>query len=159
MSGFRGAWSARWCQRVFALALAWLAVPSVAAAVVCDVPAAYPTVQAAVNDSNCTEIVLAAQSFSETVTIARSLTLRGAGSSATTLSGSVSIAGPGVAVDLRQLTVDATGSGAAQALSIAIEAEVAARDLVTRNGDGVTPSIFTDGFESGDTSAWSSAVP
>lgn len=159
MSDSGGGWSECWCHRVFALALASLAVPCVAGAVVCDVPAAYLTVQAAVNDANCTEIVLAAQSFSETVTIARSLTLRGAGSSASTLAGSVSIVGSGVAVDVRRLTVDATSSGAAQALSIDFEAEVAARDLVTRNGDGATPSIFTDGFESGDTAVWSSTVP
>ena len=141
------------------LALAGLGGPQIAGAAICNVPTAYSTVQAAVNDLFCTEVVLAAQAFSESVTVARSLILRGAGSAATTIVGSVRVEGAGTAVDLRELAIDATAMGAIDALAIDLEAAVAARDVVTRNGDGSVAPLFADGFESGDTSAWSAAAP
>ena len=44
----------------------------------CNVPADYPTIQAAVNASGCATIKVAPGSYTENVSIARALTLRGA---------------------------------------------------------------------------------
>ncbi|MDP9025424.1 MAG: hypothetical protein M3N13_08630, partial [Candidatus Eremiobacteraeota bacterium] len=44
----------------------------------CNVPADYPTIQAAVNAAGCATINVAPGSYTENVTIARALTLRGA---------------------------------------------------------------------------------
>lgn len=57
-------------------------------AVTCTVPsAAYPTIQAAVDDTNCDEIDVAAGAYNESVNIQRNLTLRGAGDELTILDG------------------------------------------------------------------------
>lgn len=60
---------------------------------ICNVPADYPTIQAAVNVSGCTTINVAAGTYNEEVTINRSLTLNGAqaGVDARTRSGAESI--------------------------------------------------------------------
>ncbi|MCB0097703.1 MAG: hypothetical protein KDE46_18355, partial [Caldilineaceae bacterium] len=57
-------------------------------AVSCTVPsAAYPTIQAAVDDANCDEVNVAAGTYAESVNIPRALTLRGAGDELTILDG------------------------------------------------------------------------
>lgn len=57
-----------------------------AQAAVCKVPdMAHPTIQKAVDDAACTDIVLGAQVYTEQVSIGRSLTLRGAGPGRTIL--------------------------------------------------------------------------
>ena len=48
---------------------------------VCNVPASYSTIQSAINDPTCDEIIIAAGIFSESLVITRSVTIRGAGSS------------------------------------------------------------------------------
>ena len=64
--------------------LAVMVCTGTAAADVCTVPSApHPTLQAAVDDAYCAEIVLAAQTFVESVVVARDLTLRGASSTST----------------------------------------------------------------------------
>lgn len=63
-------------------------VHAAAAAAPCSVPsAAYPDIQAAVNDPNCDPITVAAGTFNGDVTISRSVTIRGAGSGSTTIDG------------------------------------------------------------------------
>src|SRR5437867_10848981 len=44
---------------------------------VCNVPADYPTIQDAVNDTGCTTINVAAGTYPESVTIGRAVTLKG----------------------------------------------------------------------------------
>ena len=78
----------------------------------CNVPADYPTIQAAVNASGCSTINVAPGSYTENVVIARSLTLRGAqaGHDARAPRGAESIvnggAGPDVTISANTVTVD-----------------------------------------------------
>lgn len=71
---------------VGAAMLALLANTQPAAAQSCAVPGGYSTLQAAVDDSNCAEITLAAGTYTENVTINRSVTIRGAGEGQTLVS-------------------------------------------------------------------------
>jgi hypothetical protein len=78
----------------------------------CNVPANYPTIQAAVNAPGCATIDVAPGSYTENVTIPRSLTLRGAqaGRDARASRGSESVinggAGPDVTISANSVTVD-----------------------------------------------------
>jgi len=127
-----------------------------AAAAMCSVPSAgYPTVQAAVDDPSCTEIVLAAQVFDESPVITRDLTLRGAGSGATAIAGHVEVSA--AIVEVRELQIATPPGAATEALWAHSGARVSGFDLVVVIGREMT--LFADGFESGDFSAWSSVVP
>ncbi|MCC6455685.1 MAG: PKD domain-containing protein [Caldilineaceae bacterium] len=97
---------------MLALAL-WVALvpftPTVRA-VDCAVPGTFATVQAAVNDLTCTTVNIAAGTFTNTVTITRSVTLNGAGQGVTALGGEpdrrvLSISGAGVEVRVNNLSV------------------------------------------------------
>jgi hypothetical protein len=135
-----------------------------ALAAVCLVPSgSHPTIQAAVDDPTCTEVVLAAQVFVESVTVDRSLQLRGARSAATTVEGRVVVEGATTQVQLGQMTVDAGAPSVAGCYGEALEssggARVSGSDLKVRNADGDGCLLFRDGFESGGTTAWSTTVP
>lgn len=88
------------------------------AAVNCNVPTDYGTIQAAINDTNCDTIVVAAGTYVENLTINRSLTLRSATTTKPTINGDrsgrvVTINGAGVTVwleGLRLINGDATGA-------------------------------------------------
>ena len=130
----------------------------------CSVPSgSYPTIQSAVADPSCTEIVLAAQAFRESVTVGRDLTLRGASSSTSVIEGQLTVQGGSTELELEDLTIDAGVPGvagtAAEALVVAGGAEVRGLDIVVRNATFDPLAVFADGFESGDTSAWSATVP
>ncbi len=133
-------------------------------AAVCSVPSgSYPTVQSAVDDPSCTEIVLAAQTFEQSVTVGRDLTIRGASSATSVVEGQLSVQGGSTQVELEDLTVDASAPGVAgtssEALNVLGGAELNGRDIVVLNAAFDPFAIFADGFESGDTSAWSTTVP
>ena len=131
----------------------------------CTVPGGYATIQAAVANSKCTTIVLAAGSFRESLTIGRDLALQGAPSFATTIEGQLIISAATTNVQLTDLVVDTSVPGLAgcytEAIAVRGEAVVSALRLDVRNSvQGIcTQRIFTDGFESGDTSIWSTALP
>lgn len=78
----------------------------------CNVPTDYPTIQAAVNVAGCTTINVAAGTYTENVTIPRSLTLKGtrAGTDARGRSGAESIinggVGPNITITADGVTVD-----------------------------------------------------
>ena len=142
---------------VIALVVAATGATAVQAAV-CSVPSgSYPTIQSAVDDGDCTEIVLAAQVFYESPVIGRDLILRGVSSTTTIIEGQVEVQGG--SCEVRQLKVDASSATLAghynEALWVHSGAEVSGSDLVVINAS----VLFADGFESGDTSAWSAAVP
>ena len=120
---------------------------------------AHPSIQAAVDDAVCTEIVLAAQVFSESVAVSRSLVLRGDSSATTKIAGQVTVTGATTEFTLQDLQVDGGGCFSV-ALDVGGGAQVTSQqDVVIVNaGGGDCSVIFTDGFESGDTSAWSSTV-
>jgi hypothetical protein len=149
-------WSA---IRTSCLALAVLCT-STAFADVCSVPSVpHPTVQAAVDDAACTEIVLAAQVLAESVAVSRSLLLRGDSSATTVILGQVTVTGDTTEVTLQDLQVDGGGCFSV-ALDVGGGAQVTSQqDVVVTNAAGEECPIFLDGFESGDTSAWSNTVP
>jgi len=138
------------------------ASPGVAA--VCQVPTGpYPTIQAAVDDPVCTEIELSAQTFEESVLIARDLEVRGSSSETTVIEGQLAVQGGSTQVALEDMTVDGSAPGVggtfSEALLVAGGAEVNGLRIVVLNATEAPSAIFADGFESGDTSAWSSSVP
>ncbi|MEP7190988.1 MAG: hypothetical protein ABI901_17500, partial [Roseiflexaceae bacterium] len=70
----------------------------------------YTTVQAAVNDSNCSTINIAAGTYNENVTISRSVILQGAGAASTILDGGrngrvLNIPAAAAQVQLRDMTI------------------------------------------------------
>jgi hypothetical protein len=131
---------------------------------VCQVPSgAYPTIQAAVDDGNCTEVLLAAQVFEESVLVERDLTLQGVSQLTTTIAGQVTIQGEMTQAVVENLTVDATVAGVGGTVDAALQAragaELTTRSVSVRNSAVDLWMVFADGFESGDTGAWSSTVP
>jgi hypothetical protein len=57
-------------------------------AAACNVPTAYATIAAALADSNCDPINVAAGTYNENLVVSRSVTIQGAGQGATTIDGS-----------------------------------------------------------------------
>jgi hypothetical protein len=131
---------------------------------VCTVPSApHPTIQEAVDDLACTEVVLAAQTFTESVVVGRDLDVGGASSATTVIEGRVVVEGATTQVDLHDLTIDASAPSVAGCFPVALVArngaQISALDIVVVNGDGEACVIFRDGFESGSTAAWTATVP
>jgi hypothetical protein len=131
---------------------------------VCQVPSTpHPTLQSAVSDLTCTEIVLASQTFRESVTVSRDLTLSGTSSSATIIEGQLVVEGDTTQVVIHDLKVDGSALSVAGCFNEALVAQggaqISANVVVVINGgiDGCV--LFGDGFESGDTSAWSATKP
>jgi len=139
-----------------------IAAVSPCRAAVCTVPSAsHPTIQEAVDDLACTEIALAAGTFVEAVGIDRDLELHGASSATTVIEGRVVIDGAATEVELRDLTIDTSATAACfpEALLSRGGARLGANNLAVVNDDGDACLIFGDGFEAGNTSAWSVTVP
>lgn len=132
----------------------------------CVVPSQRPTIQEAVDDPTCTTIQIQAGAFEEIVTIDRSLTMAGAGTDLTTITGQVVITGTGVVVLITDLTIDTTGPQSAGCFSDAMSVLDGAEGLAIRVsainslGDGYCRfgPIFADGFETGNTGQWSNTV-
>ena len=143
---------------LFVLALAGFYAPT-AFADVCPVPTiAHSSIQAAVDDAACTEIVLADQTFVESVAVTRSLQLRGDSSATTVIEGQVTVTGNTTQVTLQDLKVDGGGCFLV-ALDVGGGAQVTIQqDVVVINAAGDECPIFADGFESGDCAAWSTTV-
>ena len=141
-----------------------LICPPPTAADECQVPSGtYPTIQAAVDAPVCTEIVLAAGTFAESVVVARDLTVGGVSAATTVIEGRVTVQGSATVVVLENLTVDGTASGVAgtfaEALLVEDGAELSGSNIVVLNAAIDQQPVFADGFESGDTTAWSTASP
>ncbi len=144
---------------LFTLSLGGFCAPT-AFADVCPVPAiAHPSIQAAVDDAACTEIVLSAKVFAESVDVARGLELRGDSSATTTIEGKVTVTGASTEVTMQDLRVEGGGCFPV-ALDVSGGAQVTrGQDIVVVNAPGGGCPIFTDGFELGATVAWSNTVP
>lgn len=111
-----------------------------AIAVTCAVPSvAYPTIQSAVDDALCDEIDVAAGNYTESVSIERSLTLRGAGDEQTILDGENS---------RRPLVVGLSASPVIDNL-VGASVYVYIEDLAVRNGNATTESPTTPPVNSG----------
>lgn len=130
-------------------------------AVVCAVPSAYASVGEAAGVPACTEIVLAAGVHVERVSLARSLTLRGAGTAASTLRGAIDVQGDAAGVELRDFTIDTLGC-TALGLQVSEGAEVKTSSgslaVLDSGADGPCP-LFRDGFATGAVGRWSAATP
>jgi hypothetical protein len=131
---------------------------------VCQVPSGtHPTIQAAVDDGDCTEIVLAAQVFEESVLVERDLVIRGDSQSTTTIAGHVTVQGAATETVISDFTVDASVAGVGGTAEVALQvlggAQVTTQSVSARNSAVDLYTVFEDGFESGDTTAWSSTVP
>ncbi len=134
------------------LITAVVAVPYVEAAT-CNVPTtSYPTIQAAIDDAGCTQIVLATGTFYETPVIDRTLQLQGVGSDQTFIQGRVEVSAGTVHIEKIHITAPT------DALWVHSGAEVSGFDLEVVNGLVESP-LFADGFEDGTTHQWSSVSP
>jgi hypothetical protein len=128
----------------------------------CTVPGTHATIQGAADDPVCATVVLAAQTYPESIVLRRTVTIAGPGTGGAVIQGLVLVIGSDTAATLRDLEV-ANGC-TPDALRAAGGAELAGDNLsVTRSDTLPCPltadTIFTDGFESGNTGAWSSSTP
>jgi len=135
-----------------------------AIAAVCNVPSgSHPTIQEAANDLACTEVVIAAGSFVESVTVERSLDFSGDSSATTTVEGRFVVTGASTNVSLSDLAIDAGAPTAAGCYTLALYANggavVTGNNLVVVNADGDACLLFADGFEAGNTGGWSGTTP
>lgn len=150
------------CVRLVLFLVLGLAASVPADAVLCSVPGSHPTIQEAINDSSCTEIDLSDQTYAESILVPRSLMITGPDTGTSILEGRVEIMGPGTVVTLTDLEV--RNGCQPEALSADQGGRVEGTGLVVVRSAAlpcppVIADIFSDGFESGDTSAWSSTVP
>ena len=150
--------------RCWLLSMMALASAPTVSADVCQVPsAAYATVQAAVDAPSCTAIDLADQTFAESVTIPRDLALRGISSATTVIEGRVEVRGAATRVVVEDLKVDGSALSVAgcfaEALVVEDGAQLDANRFTVVNSDGEGCLLFADGFESANTSAWSTTSP
>jgi len=145
---------------VIALILTTLCPPL--AAQTCTVPGSHATIQQAADDPTCAEVVLAAQAYPESIILRRSLTLAGPGTGGAVVQGLVVISGATTEATLNDLRVE--NGCVPDALRASGGARLAGNNLqVERSGALPCPAtadtIFTDGFESGNTTAWSGTTP
>lgn len=141
-----------------------IVVATGAPAAPCPVPTgSHPTIQDAVDDLACTDIVLGAQVYPESASVDRSLAITGAGPASTTIAGRLAINGGGVVVSVTEVTVDASHPSVAgcfgQAIDVGGGARMTGTNVVGINGGGDACLIFGDGFEDGTTGAWFITVP
>lgn len=143
--------------------------PTALVAALCNVPSGHASLAAAVADPACTDVVLAAGTlFEGSIVVDRNLSLQGQSSTASIVEGRIRAIGSSTELVLQKLTIDATASSVQgcfeEALSVEEGARVTTSDIVAlATAAGVGPSafcmVFTDGFESGTTSAWSGETP
>jgi len=144
-----------------ALAIALMLSAAPLAAGTCNVPGSHATIQQAVLDSACTTIDLVATTYNESIEVTRSLTLNGPGGGGAVIEGLVTVSGTGTQVAMNNLAIQngCTPDG----IRADGQAELTGTNLsVTSNSTlpcPIIPFIFSDGFESSDTSAWSAASP
>jgi len=145
----------RW-RRLPGAALALLVSAAPAAAVDCTVPGTHPSLHQAVADPACSRILLADQIYPDSVMIARSLEIVGATTGVSDLHGSLE-ASNGAQIQISDLHVGGCSDAAVRSSG---GAEIDGMRLAVETGTGaLCPLLFADGFESGDTSAWSGGVP
>ena len=125
-----------------------IASPSRAAAGVCSVPGDHPTIGNAVS-AECSEISIQAGTFSEAVTIERSLKLYGEGAGSTVVLGRLRVRGTGVRVEIDDLTVDIGGCYQA-GIEVSDGAETQTATGSVEVVDSGSCLLFRNGFEATD---------
>ena len=144
--------------------LLWISSAGVCWGASCPVPSGtHPTIQAAVQDPGCTEIEIESQTYIESVTIGRSLSISGVSSAASIIAGRVEIGGAATVVSLADLTVDGSDPAVAgcffEAVDVGGGARMLGSNIIVVNSDGDACLIFGDGFEDGTTNAWTNVTP
>jgi hypothetical protein len=140
-----------------------LTAPTVNAAT-CSVPSAtHETIEEAVADIGCTEIELAGQLFIESVSITRSVVLRGQSSTTTLIQGQLTVTGASTAVSLHALTIDGSALPVNGCFDVVLDVTDGGRvtaedDVVVINSKVESCPIFADGFETGSSSRWSRVI-
>lgn len=145
--------------RLGALVLGAGAVSWPLLAATCSVPGSHADLQEAIDDPVCSTIELQAQTYGESVLVARSLTLAGPSGNPATLQGLLRVTGAGTVVQLADLRIESGCAGTT--LRVRGGAQVESTRVAARSSSTLPCPpfpIFNDGFESGDTSAWSSTV-
>ena len=132
------------------------------AAQTCTVPGSHATIQEAADDPSCAIVDLAAQTYPESIVIRRSLTLAGPGSGGAVVQGLVLISGATTEATLQDLRVEngcipdaLRTSGGAKLTGENMEVERSSTLPCPLTAD----TIFANGFESGNTGAWSNTSP
>ena len=143
-------------------AIVLVAMTSPAFAQTCTVPGSHATIQEAIDDPACATVNLAAQTYPESIVIRRSLTLAGPGAGGAVVQGLVLMTGSGTQVTLNDLKVE--NGCAPDALRASGGAKLTGDNLQVERSTALpcpatADTIFTDGFESGNTTAWSSTTP
>ncbi len=151
-------------SRLATAALATIAVTTATPlhAQTCTVPGSHATIQEAADDPTCATVSLAAQVYPESVVLRRTLTVAGPVTGGAVIQGLVLIAGSATIATLQDLRVE--NGCVPDALRATGGARLAGDNLDVERATGLpcpltADTIFTDGFESGDTSVWSSATP
>ena len=118
-------------------------------AALCNVPASYANIQAAVNDNNCTEIQMSPGQYEGSVNITRSLTLSGSGSNRTVVKGIVSVSGNATVVTVQSFRIrgDCLGSWLISSGGASVSGNFVYSELVEPGQCPGGEIIFTDGFE------------
>ena len=145
-----------------ALALGAATVPSPLHAQTCTVPGTHATIQEAADDSACVTVTLSAQTYPESIVLRRTVTLAGPAAGGAVVQGLVLVGGATTQVTLNDLRVE--NGCRPDALRTASGARVTGTNLQVERSESLpcpltADAIFTDGFESGNTSAWSSTTP
>jgi hypothetical protein len=158
--------SARWFSRFHLAAAAFAVVAAAVAppvhAQACTVPGSHTTIQTAADDLACATVVLAAQTYPESVVLRRTLTIAGPPAGGAVVQGLVLISGDGTIATLRDLRVENGCLPDAVRASGGARLEGDTLEVVRATGQpcpATADTLFTDGFESGTTGAWSGSMP
>jgi hypothetical protein len=128
----------------------------------CTVPGTHATIQEAADDPGCATVTLSAQTYLESIVLRRSLTLAGPGTGGAVVQGLVLIAGATTVVTLSDLQVE--NGCVPDALRASGGARLVGDNLQVERAEGLpcphtADTIFANGFESGNTGAWSAVSP
>ncbi len=126
----------------------------------CTVPGTHATIQAAVDAPACTTITLANQTYNESVNIPRTLDLIGPGAGTAVIRGLLRVVGAGTLVDVLE-SVRVENNCAYAGVRSEVGGQMNATEFeAVRSGAFPCPlnAVFSDGFESGNTSNWDTVI-
>ncbi len=131
----------------------------VRAGVDCTVPGSHVSIQVAVDDLNCDNVILANQTYNESVLIQRSMSITGPAGVAD-IAGLVEARGTATSVQLTNLKIVNDCWPGAMVSSRGGQISTSGVEAVSSPGGSCprTAIVFEDGLESNDTSAWTLTV-
>jgi hypothetical protein len=147
---------------VAALALVLAALCPPLHAQTCTVPGSHATIQVATDDPACATVILSAQTYPESVVLRRSVTIAGPAAGGAVIQGLVLTSGAATVATLRDLRVENGCFPDAVRAAGGARIEGDTLDVVRSAGlpcPATADTIFANGFESGNTGAWSGTTP